>query len=143
MREYPRFARPGDSLRRMSIAIIVLHAVVMVAHGAAHTTLNIAMNTWQNLYIFVVIVLLPLVAGVMIWKRARRGYLILFVSMLGALVFGGYYHFMLAGADNVSTVANHASHSWALMFRASALLLATFELAGVVAGIVGVVNRES
>ena len=133
----------ADSIRRVSIAMIALHAMVTAAHGVAHSTLKILMNGWQNAYIFVVIVLLPLVAGYLIWKRARGGYLILFVSMLGALVFGGYYHFVLAGADNVSTVAHHASHSWAQVFQASAVLLALVEFAGAVAGVAGVVNRES
>jgi hypothetical protein len=58
----------------------------------------------------------------------------------------GYYHFVLAGADNVSTVGRHAMRSWAQLFQVSALLLALVELAGVVAGIVGLrrtVNRES
>ena len=123
--------------RRLSIAIIGLHVMVTGAHGAAHSTLKILMNGWQNAYILVVIFLLPLVAGYLIWKRVRGGYLILFLSMLGALVFGGYYHFVLAGADNVSTVAHHASHSWAQVFQVSAVLIALVESAGVVAGVVG------
>ncbi|MDQ1637242.1 MAG: hypothetical protein QOF62_581 [Pyrinomonadaceae bacterium] len=146
MREYKPFNRKsGDSLRRLSIAIIVLHGMVTAAHGAAHSTLKILMNGWQNAYIFVVIVLLPLVAGYLIWKRARGGYLILFLSMLGALVFGGYYHFVLAGADNVSTVGHHAMRSWAQVFQVSAVLLGLVEFAGVVAGVAGlkVVNRKS
>jgi len=138
MREYKPFRRTdGDGLRRLSITIILLHVIVTTAHGAAHSTLKILMNGWQNAYIFIVIMLLPLVAGFLIWKRARFGYLILFFSMLGALVFGGYYHFVLAGADNVSTVGHHASHSWAQVFQVSAVLIALVELAGVVAGVVG------
>jgi hypothetical protein len=137
MSEYQPSIQAADSLRRVSIAIIALHTVVTVAHGAAHTSLKILMNSWQNAYIFIVIVLLPLVAGYLIWKRARLGYLILFLSMSGALVFGGYYHFVLAGADNVSTVGYHAMRSWAQLFQVSALLLALVELAGMVAGIVG------
>ena len=146
MREYQPSSPPtGASMRRLSIAIIALHAIVAAAHGAAHSTLNIVMNGWQNAYIFVVIVLAPLVAGYLIWKQARGGYLILFLSMLGALVFGGYYHFVLAGADNVSTVAHHAMSSWAQVFQVSAVLLAVVEFAGVVAGVAGLktVNRES
>ncbi len=139
MREYERLRRaPGHSLRRMSVSIIALHAMVTVAHGAAHSTLKILMNGWQNAYILIVIGLLPLIAVYLIWKRARRGYLILFLSMLGALVFGGYYHFVLAGADNVSTVGHHAMRSWAQVFQVSAVLLALVEFAGVVAGVVGI-----
>jgi hypothetical protein len=125
------------------MAIVALHVIVTVAHGMAHSTLKILMNGWQNAYISVVIVLLPLVAGFLIWKRARSGYLILFLSMMGALVFGGYYHFVLAGADNVATVGHHASQSWAQVFQVSAVVTALLELAGVVAGVVGLAARKS
>ncbi|HKP46042.1 MAG TPA: hypothetical protein VJT50_05530 [Pyrinomonadaceae bacterium] len=121
-------------MRRISIAIVVIHAALNLAHGAAHKNLNIPMNSWQNVYILVVIVLLPLVAGYQIWKRSRSGYVLLFLSMLGALVFGAYYHFVLPGADNVSAQALHAAHSWAHVFQASAMLLAAVELTGVVVG---------
>ena len=41
MRESESFRRTtGDSLRRLSIAIIVLHAIVTVAHSAAHMSLK-------------------------------------------------------------------------------------------------------
>ena len=133
----------ADSLRAISVAIIALHVGVTAAHGAAHSSLSILMNGWQNAYIFVVIALLPLVAGFLIWKRARFGYLILFLSMLGALVFGGYYHFVLAGADNVATVGHHAMTSWAQVFQVSAVLLALVEFAGLVAGVVGLRTVKS
>ncbi len=139
MREYKPFRRTnGDRLSRLSIAIILLHVIVTAAHSVAHMSLNILMNSWQNAYIFVVIVLLPLVCGYLIWRRARFGYLILFLSMLAALAFGGYYHFVLAGTDNVSTVAHHPAHSWAQLFQVSAVLIAMVELAGAVVGVVGV-----
>jgi hypothetical protein len=127
----------GNALSRLGIVIIALHTMVAAAHSAAHMNLGILMNAWQNVYILLVIVLLPLVAGYLIWKCARFGYLILFLSILGALVFGGYYHFVLAGADNVSTVGHHAMRSWAQLFQVSAVLLALVEFAGVVAGVVG------
>jgi hypothetical protein len=138
MREHQSFSRTtSDGLRRGSLVVIVLHALVAAAHGVAHSTLNILMNGWQNAYIFIVIVLLPLVAGYLMWKRARGGYLVLLLSMLGALLFGGYYHFVLAGADNVSTVGHHALRSWAQLFQVSAVLLALVEFAGVIVGVVG------
>jgi hypothetical protein len=41
MREYEPFKRTaGDPLRRLSIAIIALHAVAAAAHSAAHTSLK-------------------------------------------------------------------------------------------------------
>ncbi len=130
----------GDSLRRAAIAIVVLHAFVTAAHSAAHMNLKILMNTWQNAYIFSVIVLAPFIALYLIWKRRRGGYLILFLSMFGALVFGGYYHFIAAGADNVAVVGHHAT---ARLFQVSAVLIALVEFAGVVAGVMGLRASKS
>jgi uncharacterized MnhB-related membrane protein len=135
-------ATNDNSTRRVGIFVIALHALVTAAHGAAHSTLQILVNGWQNAYIFIVIVLLPLVAGFLIWRRARTGYVILFLSMLGALVFGGYYHFMLAGPDNALTVGHHAMTSWAQVFQVSAVLLALVEFAGVVVAVVGFRTRS-
>ncbi|HBB86835.1 MAG TPA: hypothetical protein DC047_04400 [Blastocatellia bacterium] len=116
----------------------------MWAFGGAHN-LNILMNGWQNAYILLVIILLQLAAACLLWKRARFGYLILLLSMLGALVFGGYYHFVLAGADNVSTVAHYSMRSWGQVFRVSAVVLALVEFAGWWQELLdwGNVNRES
>ncbi len=49
-----------------------------------------------------IIGLAPLVAMVLLWTRlARAGAILLLVSMAASLVFGAYYHFLLAGPDNV------------------------------------------
>jgi hypothetical protein len=77
---------------------------------------------------------LPLVAVVLLWRRSALGFPLLFGSMLGSLLFGAYYHFIAAGADNVASLPPHA---WALPFQVTAVLLALTEAAGVVVGAVG------
>ena len=124
-------------LERVGIAIVALHAIVLVAHSAAHMSLHIDVNLWQNAYILLVIIVLPLVSAYLLWKRARGGFLTLFLSMMGALLFGAYYHFILSGPDNVSEVGHLAQRSVARLFQVSALLLALVEGAGVVAGAAG------
>jgi hypothetical protein len=87
---------------------------------------------------------MPLIAGYLLWKRASSGFLILCFSMLGALLFGCYYHFVLPGADNVTEVGHHTLRSTAQLFHVSAVLLALVEGAGVIAGTAGLVkNRRS
>jgi hypothetical protein len=79
------------SITRTGIAIALLHFPVTIAHGAAHQNLHITMNTWQSVYIMLVIVLLPLISAVLLLrKRVRIGFWLLFASMLGSLLFGGY-----------------------------------------------------
>lgn len=125
----------SNALKRIAVAIIVAHFLVGVVHGAAHVAIGIDMPLWQNLYILIVIWALPVVSGLLLWRRARRaGFLLLFLSMLGALLFGGYYHFIEHGADNVGSLGHH---SWALPFQITAVLLALTEAAGTFIGILG------
>ena len=122
------------TLRRAGIAIVVLHLIVGVVHSVAHSELQIYMATWQNAYILFVIFVLPLVSGFLLWRRSRLAFLLLFISMFGSLLFGGYYHFLAPGPDNVSQLSHHA---WTLPFQLSAVVLALLEAVGVIIGIAG------
>jgi hypothetical protein len=127
-----------SELRRAGILVVVLHALVVVVHSVAHSILYIHMSLWQNIYIFLVIVVLPVVSGVLLWRRppgASPAFILLLLSMLGSLVFGGYYHFILGGPDNVAWLTDH---SWTLPFQVSAVLLALTEAAGGVVGLLGI-----
>jgi hypothetical protein len=126
------------SLERAGVIIIALHFLISMVHGAAHGSLHIDVEPWQTVYILVVITIAPLLSGVLLWRQARGGFLLLLGSMLGALIFGGYYHFIAAGIDNVASVS---SHSWGLGFRVTAVLLALTEAAGVLTGVVGLFKK--
>jgi hypothetical protein len=122
------------SLATLGVILVALHFIVSVVHGAAHLNLHIDLNIWQTVYVLVVITALPLVSGFLLWRRARSGFLLLLFSMLGSLFFGGYYHFIAAGADNVSSLGSHA---WSVPFQLTAILLAATEVAGVLTGAAG------
>lgn len=126
------------SLRRAGVIIVALHFLVSLVHGAAHNSLHIDMELWQTVYILVVITIAPIVSGILLWRKVRIGFLLLMCSMLGALIFGGYYHFIAAGIDNVASVG---LHSWGPAFRVTAVLLALAEAAGVLTGIVGLIKK--
>jgi hypothetical protein len=126
------------SLERFGLILVALHFIVSAVHGAAHLNLHINLNTWQTVYVFLVITTLPLVSGFLLWRRAGSGFWLLFFSMLGSLIFGGYYHFIAAGADNVSALGSHA---WSAPFQLTAVLLAVTEAAGVLTGAAGVLKR--
>jgi uncharacterized membrane protein YqaE (UPF0057 family) len=124
-----------SSLVRIAIAIIVAHVVVGTVHGTAHVAMGINMSLAQNLYILIVIWALPVVSGLLLWRRrARAGFVLLCLSMLGALPFGAYYHFVATGADNVGSLGHHL---WALPFQITAVLLALTEAAGSLVGLLG------
>ena len=126
------------TLRRLGALVVILHAIVTTPHSIAHTNLHIAMDTWQNIYIFVVILIAPIVAAVFIWIRRRSGFALLTISMIGSFVFGVYYHFIATGSDNALTLP---ASSWTLTFQLTAWLLAITELAGAVIGFLGLANR--
>jgi hypothetical protein len=116
---------------RVAVAIAVLaHLVVVVLHGQAHTRLGVGLSTWQQSYVLVVIVLAPLVALVLTLTRyARAGLWLLFASMLGSLIFGACYHYIIISMDHVAHLPPGDARG---MFRVTALLLMVTEAFGVV-----------
>ena len=126
------------SLARLGVILVLFHLIVSLVHGAAHMNLHIDLAAWQQVYVLVVITLLPLVSAVMLWRRWRGGFLLLLGSMIGSLLFGGYYHFIAAGADNVSSLGPHA---WAGPFQITAGLLALTEAAGALIAAVGLSKK--
>ena len=133
-------SKTHDSLQRFGVLAVAFHFVISLAHGVAHSRLHIDMNLRQAVYILLVITLLPLVSGFLLWRASRGGFFLLLISMLGALIFGGYYHFIAAGADNVASLG---SHSWAPAFQATAVLLAITEVAGVLTGLFGMLKKQA
>ena len=127
------------AIGRLGIATVILHALIAAPHGVAHSNLHIDMEPWQNAYILLVITLLPLAAAILIWKRPSIGFLLLLISMIGSLLFGGFYHFLIPGPDNVGSLGNHP---WTYTFQLSAVLLALTEIAGVVAGVIGIRSTQ-
>ena len=124
---------------RLGVILVALHFIVSVAHGAAHLDLHIDLNTWQTVYVLAVITASPLVSGFLLWRGARNGFLLLLLSMLGSLIFGGYYHFIATGADNVSALGIHA---WSVPFQITAALLALTEAAGALIGVLGLLRKQ-
>ena len=117
-----------------AIGIVIVHFAINVAHGIAHQHLAIGLNSFQKIFVAVVIVVAPLYAAYLIWKGSlRTGGMLLAVSMAGALAFGVYYHFILPGPDHVTHINLPISLDMRDIFDVSAVLLALFECLGVLA----------
>lgn len=111
---------------------VVIHAIIAVLHGAAHTELGIQMTAAENLFINIIIVAAPVVAAILLWTRfARAGAILLAMSMAGALLFGGYHHYVAISPDHV---AHLPAGSLQGQFRATAALLVVSEAFGVGVG---------
>jgi hypothetical protein len=128
------FSPDLKTLAQLGIALVILHALVVVPHAIAHNILHIDLNLWQSSYIFLVILLGPLVSAFLLWKRAQFGFLLLTLSMGGSFLFGVYYHFIAGGPDNVASLV---PHPWTHTFQVSAVLLAITEAASIVVGALG------
>ena len=108
---------------------VVAHLIVNVLHGQAHTGLKVGLSNWQNVYVVTVILLAPLVALALSFTRyARAALWLLLVSMLGALIFGACYHYVIISPDHVAHLPPGDARG---LFRTTALLLVLTEIFGV------------
>jgi hypothetical protein len=121
---------------RYAILLILIHALVAALHGAAHVRLYVQLSLSQNIFVVVVITVLPLVAGLLIWKKRNlSGAGVLLCSMTGALFFGVYNHFVSSSPDHVSHVAVMSPAEWVIVFQVTALLLVLIEASGCLIGL--------
>jgi hypothetical protein len=129
-----------NKTRRLLVTIVLVHFTVVIIHGAAHTHLHIELASFERMYALVVILLAPLVAAGMLWTGFwRAGASLLAISMAGALVFGGYKHFLSRTNDDVSQMS-HAG--WGAIFLISSILLFVTEAAGILAGFRAAARRQ-
>jgi hypothetical protein len=122
----------SNQTRNMITGLVLAHFAIVILHGAGHTRLRIDLTPLQMLYSVAVIVVAPLIAGGLLWTRFwRSGAYLLSISMLGALAFGGYNHFLSVTNDNVA----HMRHTgWGGVFLATSILLFVTESAGILLG---------
>lgn len=121
----------AETLKRRAwvTTAVLAHLVVVVLHGQAHTRLGVELSNWQQSYVLVVIVIAPLVALALSFTRyARAGLWLLFASMLGSLVFGACYHYLIISSDHVAHLPAGEARG---LFRLTALLLLITETFGV------------
>jgi hypothetical protein len=120
-------------LRAAVMIAVLAHLVVVVLHGQAHTRLGVGLTNCQQLYVLTVIVLAPLVALVLSLTRfASAGLWLLFLSMLGSLIFGASYHYLIISPDHVAHLPLGEARA---LFRITALLLLVTETFGVVVAV--------
>ena len=113
----------------VTIAVLA-HLIVVLLHGQAHTRLGVGLSNWQNLYVLVVIVLAPVVALVLSFTRyVKAGLWLLLASMLGSLIFGVCYHYIIISPDHVAHLPAGEARG---LFRFTAALLLITEAFGVI-----------
>jgi hypothetical protein len=106
-------------------AVVLLHAVILLAHDSAHRDLGVALVLWQTIFVYLVIVAGPLLAAALAFtRRARSAYALLAVTMLGSFVFGAFHHYVAISPDHVAHLPAGAAQP---LFKGTAALMAGVE----------------
>ena len=112
-------------------AVVLIHLVISLVHGAAHTGARVSLTPAGAMFVYIVILVGPFVGLGVSWWRSQAGAWLVAGSMAGALLFGLINHFIIAGADRV----DHVAADWRSLFGATAALLVVSEAAGMAIGI--------
>jgi len=123
--------------------VVLVHTVVMLVHGAAHMRLNIELSPWAKIYVLGIVGTGPITGLIFLKSRRQRtGATILFITMIGGLLFGLWNHFIATGADHVMHLQ---AGLWRLPFQVTAGLLLVSEAAGAVIAfaLLGALNTQT
>lgn len=132
-----------STLKKFALVIVAVHFLVVVLHSIAHQLLSVNASPAQLAFIFPVIIVAPVVAGVMLPKFEKFGTVLLTFSMAGSFVFGVYYHFIAETIDHVAHVAQLEPHRWSQMFVATSYLLAISEILGTAVGLMLLLRKST
>lgn len=118
---------------RWATAVVVVHFAITVVHGVAHNRAPVDIEPWQSAFVSIVIVVAPFV-GLFLLARDKPvlGGAVIFVSMLGSLIFGVLHHFVLDTLDRVDELP---SNRWQVPFVATAVASAVLEVLGAAIGL--------
>jgi hypothetical protein len=123
---------------RYAILVILAHIIINGIHGIAHQQLGVSISDFQSAYVFLVTLVSPIAAVIMLLflnkpKILLGGAWLLLVSMLASLLFGIVYHIVIPSSDNIFTVMQNSS-LYSVVFTSTAILLLIVECAGIWVG---------
>jgi hypothetical protein len=119
---------------RYAILVVLAHLIINGIHGFAHQELGVNISDFQSAYVFLVTLVAPIVAVIMLLflnkpKILLGGAWLLLVSMLASLLFGIVYHIVIPSSDNIITVMQNPS-LYSVVFTSTAILLLIIEGVG-------------
>jgi hypothetical protein len=104
-------------------SVVLIHLVISMIHGTAHTQAHVLLSRAGNVFVFAVILIGPLIGLALMWPAPRAGAWLIALTMACALVFGFVNHFVFESADHIT----HVDPQWRLLFATTAILLAITE----------------
>lgn len=83
--------------------LLIIHHIIAIIHGDAHTGIPVILSSAQNIFVYLVIMLVPIIAVVLVWTRfATIGLWLLLLSMVGSFAFDVFHHYILVSPDNIA-----------------------------------------
>lgn len=124
---------------RYAILVVLAHIIINGIHGIAHQQLGVSISDFQSAYVFLVTLVAPIAAVIMLLflnkpKILLGGAWLLLVSMLASLLFGIVYHIVIPSSDNIFIVMQNSS-LYSQVFTYTAILLLTVEGVGTWVGV--------
>ena len=118
---------------RLALTVLAaIHLSLVLWHGGGHSELAVNLSRFQTAFVFIVILIAPLVATLLVWTPLRELAVWLYtLSMCASLLFGVYYHYIAVSPDNVHYLppgSEAARHKFTYSAAAVAVieLVATF-----------------
>lgn len=125
---------------KYATVIALFHFVLVGIHGVAHLIIPVPLSILQYLFVISIITVAPIVAVVLLQKQSYDiGMALLFGSMLGALVFGVYNHFIVITPDHISQIP---ATNWGKAFEITAFGLMISETLGTGIGLWELTKKE-
>jgi amino acid permease len=116
----------------LATIVVLANLAVAAIHGQAHVALGVGLDDWQTAFVRIVVLAAPIVSVVLYWTPLRDwGARLLAISMLGALLFGIYYHLIAVSNDHLGHLPEGDARG---MFTTTALLLIPVEAVGAAFG---------
>lgn len=113
--------------RWLLTVIVGGYLLVSLGHGGAHSAVPVELTALQVAVVLLIVTATPLVSLWSVWTgRDRFGVPLYAAAMVGGLLFGLYFHFLVANPDHVGSV----SGPWAAEFELTAVLIALTSFAG-------------
>lgn len=138
----PLTASAQPLTKHVIVGLVAVHLAATLWHGAAHTALGVIPSPAQNVFIYGVITLGPLLAAGLVWTgRQAAGLWVFLLSMTGSLVFGAYYHYIHVSPDNIAHLPAGDPATQA-QFVNSSLTIALIELGAALYGAYALGSRR-
>ena len=120
------------------LVVAAFHLVSQAAHNYAHSVAGVENSPAEQLFILLVVTIMPWAAIFVGWKWGIcKGAALFSLSMAASFLFGFFFHFVIESPDLHSNVVSEHRD----IFFHSAVILSLLEFSGFVLGLYVLIRR--